>query len=81
MEPKEQAQQGLVFLKEAILGILAQNPKGLRNSEIAEILDIHTDYDGRQKDYLSWSLLGLLKKERKVVRKGDYYFVGCKGNR
>jgi len=32
MEPREQAQQGLELLKEAILGILTQKSDGLRNA-------------------------------------------------
>jgi len=75
MKPHEQARQGLNLLKEAILGILAQKSDGLRNAEIAEILEIHSDYLGEQKDYLSWSVLGLLLNEGKVVRKGNKYFV------
>ena len=78
MKPQEQAQKGLELLKEAILGILAQKSDGLRNAEIAEILDIHSDYLGEQKDYLSWSVLGLLLNEGKVVKKDNKYFVAGK---
>ncbi len=78
MKPHEQAQQGLNLLKEAILGILAQKSDGLRNAEIAELLEIRSDYQGEQKDYLSWSVLGLLLNEGKVVRKGNKYFVAGK---
>ena len=75
MEPYEQAQKGLELLKEAILGILTQKTDGLRNAEIAELLGIRSDYLGEQKDYLSWSVLGLLLNEGKVVRKDNKYFV------
>ena len=78
MEPHEQAEKGLSLLKEAILGILARKPEGLRNAEIAEILGIHSDYQGEQKDYLSWSVLGLLLNEGKVVKKDNKYFVAGK---
>jgi hypothetical protein len=78
MKPHDQAQKGLNLLKEAILGILAQKSDGLRNAEIAEILEIHSDYMGEQKDYLSWSVLGLLLNEGKVVRKDNKYFVAGK---
>jgi len=78
MKPHEQAQKGLELLKEAILGILAQKSDGLRNAEIAELLEIRSDYLGEQKDYLSWSVLGLLLNEGKVVRKGNKYFVAAK---
>jgi len=78
MEPHEQAQKGLELLKEAILGILAQKSDGLRNAEIADLLGIRSDYQGEQKDYLSWSVLGLLLNEGKVVRKENKYFVAVK---
>lgn len=78
MNPHEKAQQGLELLKEAILGILAQKSDGLRNAEVAEILEIRSDYQGEQKDYLSWSVLGLLLNEGKVARKGNKYFVAGK---
>ena len=78
MNPHEKAQQGLQLIKEAILGILSQKSDGLRNAEIAELLEIRSDYLGEQKDYLSWSVLGLLLNEGKVVRKGNKYFVAGK---
>ena len=81
MNPHEKAQRGLELLKEAILGILAQKSDGLRNAEIAELLGIRSDYLGEQKDYLSWSVLGLLLNEGKVVRKGNKYFVTGKEER
>jgi len=37
-DPRAQAQQGLMLLKEAILGILVQKTDGLSNAEIAELL-------------------------------------------
>ena len=78
MEPYEQAQKGLELLKEAILGILAKKSDGLRNAEVADLLGIRSDYQGEQKDFLSWSVLGLLLNEGKVVRKDNKYFVAGK---
>lgn len=78
MKPHEQAQKGLELLKEAILRILAQKSDGLRNAEIAELLEIRSDYQGEQKDYLSWSVIGLLLNEGKVVKKDNKYFVAVK---
>jgi uncharacterized protein len=68
MEPQELAQQGLRQLKEAIVLLLAANPEGLRNFEIASALDIRSDHNGRQKDYLSFSILGLLMKSGEVAK-------------
>jgi hypothetical protein len=60
---------------------LAQKSDGLRNSEIADLLGIRSDYQGEQKDYLSWSILGLLLNEGKVVRKDNKYFIAGKETR
>jgi len=60
---------------QAILGVLAQTTDGLSNAEIAHLLDIRSDYQGLQKDYLSWSVLGLLLNERRIVRRGRRYFL------
>jgi len=74
-DPQQQAQQGLMLLKEAILSVLAQETDGLTNAEIASLLDIRSDYKGAQKDYLSWSVLGLLLNEGRIVRRGRRYFL------
>ena len=71
----EKAMKSYFRLKEAILGILAQKTDGLTNAELADLLDIRSDYQGSQKDYLSWSVLGLLLNKGKVVRKGRRYFL------
>ncbi|MEJ5366542.1 MAG: hypothetical protein WHS86_15720 [Desulfosoma sp.] len=73
--PRKQAQKALSLLKEAILALLAENPGGLTNAEIADMLDIRSDYKGSQKDYLSWSVLGLLLNEGKIHREGRRYFL------
>ena len=74
-DPRTHAQQGLAFLKEAICDLLAQSPDGLTTANIADLLDIRSDYKGSQKDYLSWSVLGLLLNEGKVIRKDRRYFL------
>ena len=66
MTPQEKAQAGLAQLKQAILDFVAAHPEGCRNVEIAEALGIRSDFEEGQKDYLSWSLLGLLVGEEKV---------------
>jgi len=70
MHPREKAQQGLSFLKEAVLDVIAQHPDGISNARIADVLQIRSDYEGVQKDYLSWSVLGLLLNEKKITKKG-----------
>lgn len=65
----ERAQLGLEFLKAAILELAKANPEGITNSDAASLLGLRSDYRGRQKDYLSYSVLGLLLREGKVKRR------------
>jgi hypothetical protein len=64
----ERAQLGLAFLKAAIHDLARANHEGITNSEAASVLGLRSDYRGKQKDYLSYSVLGLLLRERKVSR-------------
>lgn len=66
----EKSQIGLVFLKTAILELVRANPDGIANADAASLLGLRSDYRGRQKDYLSYSVLGLLLREGKVRRSG-----------
>jgi len=65
----ERAQLGLEFLKTAILELVKANSGGITNSDAASLLGLRSDYNGKQKDYLSYSVLGLLIREGKVERK------------
>jgi hypothetical protein len=62
------AQQGLTLLKEAVLGELASGP--LSNADVVHRLDIASDFEGKNRNYLSWSILGLLVGEGKVEYRG-----------
>ena len=64
--PLESAQSGLRQIEDAILRLLDANPQGLRNSEIAELLELRSDFEGRQKDYLTYSVLGGLLESGRV---------------
>ncbi len=75
MTPHEKAQGGLSLLKEAILEVLANHPEGLQNAQIADLLGLRSDYKGANKDYLSWSVLGLLFNAGRIERKGRTYVV------
>jgi uncharacterized protein len=67
---KEKAQLGLALLKEAVLEFAKANPKGISNSEAASLLGLRSDYGGGSKDYLSYSVIGLLMREGKLERDG-----------
>jgi hypothetical protein len=64
----ERAQLGLQFLKTAIFDLARANPTGITNSDVASALGLRSDYRGRQKDYLSYSVLGLLLRDGRIER-------------
>lgn len=65
---KEKAQVGLSLLKEAVLELAKANPNGISNSDAASLLGLRSDYGGGSKDYLSYSVLGILMREGKLDR-------------
>jgi len=64
----EKAQMGLDFIKSAIMELAKANPSGIKNSDAAKYLGLQSDYGGGSKDYLSYSVLGILMKEGRMVR-------------
>src|ERR1051326_383037 len=66
----EKAQLGLELLKEAVFEFASANTKGITNSDIANCLGLHSDYGGGSKDYLSYSVLGLLMAAGRIERRG-----------
>ncbi len=66
MTPREQSVHAVQMLKQSIMAYLSLHPDGAKNAEIAEDLKLKSDFEGKQKDYLSYSLLGLLIGESKV---------------
>lgn len=54
---------------------LKANPKGLTNSGMADLLGLRSSYLGGAKDYVTWSILGLLINEKLVRRNGRRYLV------
>ena len=75
MTSREKAHAAVEMLKEAVLEVLSAHPEGLRHIDICTILDIRSDYLGRQRNYLSWSVVGLLINAGKIRRVGDRYFT------
>lgn len=64
----EKAQMGLSFLKSAIMEFAKANPEGIKNSDAAKYLGLQSSYGGGSKDYLSYSILGILMKEGRMAR-------------
>jgi hypothetical protein len=72
---KDRAQEGLRLLKNAIVESLRNHPEGLTNAQLADQLELRSDYLGKHKGFLTWSVLGLLLNEKQISRKGRSYFV------
>lgn len=64
----ERAQLGLSLLKNAVYELVKANSDGVSNADVAGILGLRSDYNGKQKDYLSYSVLGLLMREGRIKR-------------
>ena len=64
----EKAQMGLELIKAAVMELAKANPEGIKNSDAAKYLGLQSDYGGGSKDYLSYSVLGVLMKEGRMVR-------------
>ena len=67
-DTRQMALAGLRRIEDSILTLLSRNPQGLRNSKIADALGLRSDFQGRQKDYLTYSVLGGLLAQDKVAR-------------
>jgi hypothetical protein len=65
---REKASLGLKFLKEAILELAIANPSGIQNNDAVKAFNLQSDYLGGSKDYLTWSVLGILMSEGKLRR-------------
>lgn len=62
----EKSQIALKLLKDAVEEFSKSNTCGITNSDVAHYLGLQSDNAGKQKDYLSYSILGLLLKERRI---------------
>jgi hypothetical protein len=65
---REKAQLGLSFIKDAILELARANNGGITNADASKVLGLQSDYGGGSKDYLAYSILGLLMREGKMRR-------------
>ncbi len=64
----EKAQIALDHLKGAVFETVKANKNGLTNYDVANSLGLQSDYGGGSKNYLSYSVLGILMREGKVKR-------------
>lgn len=64
---QNKAKHGIEIIENAILELLENNTK-LTNTEIANLLDLGSSHEGKQKDYLTYSILGNLMKKGIVYK-------------
>lgn len=62
----EKSQAGLDMIKEAIISELRHHPHGMTNAEITHTLGLESDSEGKMRNYLAWSILGILMNEGKI---------------
>lgn len=70
MAPRDKAHSGVELLKQAVLDLLGASDKALTHAEIVNALDIPSDFEGTGRNYLSWSVLGLLVNAGQVRYRG-----------
>jgi uncharacterized protein len=73
MTGHDKAQDGLRLLKEAVIEFLMRHATGVTNRQVEEELGLESHRLGRQRGWLSWSILSLLMNEGKVTYKGKRY--------
>ncbi len=64
----EKANIGLELLKDAIIELAKANAKGVTNADCAKSLGLQSNFKGGSKDYLSFSVIGLLLDEGRLQR-------------
>ncbi len=62
------AEEGLSQIEDAILELLQHQPQGLGNAQIADALRLHSAVRGGRRNYLTYSILGGLLANGRVVR-------------
>lgn len=68
---KQNAREGLRLLKDAVCEYPEAKPDGAPHVDICHDLGLESDFDGRAKNYLSYSVLGLLFREKKIHYTGN----------
>ena len=68
MDSYQLAQKALAELERAVLFELGKVASGMTNGDLTRNLSLESDQDGKQKNYLCWSVLGRLMKAGKVKR-------------
>lgn len=71
MEPSKKAQFGRDLIMEAVIDLLRKQKRPMTHADIVRELDIPSDFEGGNSNYLSWSILGLLVNDGTITYEGD----------
>lgn len=69
IEAYEMAQEAVTQMKSAIIRLLADNPEGLRNSDIGRMLGVNADFLDDQQGWFPYTVLKIMELERTVEQK------------
>lgn len=69
--PHDEAQLGLDQIKRAVRRTLATSSSGMTNAEIADALGLRTSFQGKHKNYLTYSVLQLLSDAGELTSRTD----------
>ena len=61
------AAEGLQQVENAVIELLHRNPQGMRNVQIANLLGLRSGVRGGQRNYLTYSVLGNLLDQGKIL--------------
>lgn len=64
----ERAQMALNLLKDEVAALAQMNPQGITNANVAHTLGLHSSHAGGQTNHLSYSILGLLLLEGRLIK-------------
>ena len=69
MTPLEKAQQGKAMILDAMMDVLRrEHPKWIRHRGLVAELQLESEYQGGQRNYVTASLLDELERAGKVVK-------------
>ncbi len=70
---QERAAAGRELLCDAVLDLVKCNPQGVTNADVASVLALRSDHQGGAKDYLTYSIIGILLARNLLTKEGKRY--------
>ncbi|MDP1731058.1 MAG: hypothetical protein Q8L54_07775 [Devosia sp.] len=67
LDQREQAQLGLKYIEDSIVGLLTRHPKGMDGSAIADVLGLRPDMKPEQRALVAAGVLELLVRSGRIL--------------